>query len=100
MTAFEQSILLIRCLFHLATFAILLSYRDPNARPKPGVACIAIVLTFVSGALGMRAFFAAWHMQYMSASQMADNVLWLILSAVLFSLVAVSRGNVARMLPN
>lgn len=99
MTTFEQSILVLRCLFHMGTFLILMCYSDPGAKSKPRVSVLAIGLAFVSGSLGMRALFTLSHSSYMTGNQLVDNLLLLIFAIILFAFAVASRGNVARMLP-
>lgn len=95
---YDQFILAARAALHFATFCLLFSYRDPDAQRRPMVSLLAISLAAPSIAMCLH-ILGNWGGRALTPAQLVEHTLIAILSAAVFVAVALSRGNVAKLLP-
>ena len=95
---YESVLMLIRATLHLCTFLLIASYKDDGAKYRLGVSVLALGIAAPSLAMAFR-IAVNWDHRVLSPPQVIEQTLMTIFVAAIFSAVAVSRGNVATLLP-
>lgn len=90
----DAVLLVLRALAHLITFAIVASFHDPEARWRPGVSLLAVLLAGSSAALAAQ-ILTNWAQVIQSGPQLFHT----LFAYAVLALIAWTRGNLAKLLP-